>query len=726
MLCLILIASSNTSTYAEDVVSSGKTADKIDAVLLLDVSGSMLVTDPLRLRQDGAKLFAQFLKKEDRLAIVAFDESASVIKPLEPYDPAKQDVVGDLIASAEAKGAYTNILAGLSKASSILQNNSRPDAQQVIILMSDGKMEPSPDSGTTEGLTTQLIESFLPDLKKNGTKVYTLAFSELADKSLLKDIAAITDSISWFTPTADKIHESFADLFLAVKKPQVVPLTKKGFKLDPDVQEATFYINREGSTGDITVTRPDGFIMKPESPGDNAKWFRGQKFDVLTITAPIAGDWQLSGVTAQDGFATVLTKLRLVSEWPSNQYAQSEILLEARLFEEDKPISLPEMSGTIQFAFQITPTDKVSEPIIRDFLNDEGKDGDRVAHDGIFSKMVAINESGEYKLRVLSKAPTFERNQQIPFRVKPPLVQVKVTQLSEQEFHSAEVLANEEEATAEHGDPQEQSALDVSKGRGHSDENKETPEREGFETILNEDVLGFKKFSVRLFASDSNKTRYEIPLTKDKNSKARFIAPSSLLPREGKYTLQGILTGETKRGQDSRAESRILDYQFVPTAGHSTEPQVKVVEKKKEPIKQRPASPTIPIILMTLLNGAAIFQLFKYFSKQKVEQDDSVPDFPSIDKAIAVLKKLQEKLALETIDLTIPFLANPEITLPPLWVDAASGSNNQTVDDSHEESSVNTEESVSAEPQKNSVVDEPNAEAPAEEEPKQEYSEEEQ
>ena len=656
----------NGSVIAESEVNTPP-SEKVDAILLMDRSGSMLVTDPLGLRFEGAKLFTQFLKKGDRLAIVSFADSAEVIRPLSDFDPSQIDATGQMLSQIPASGEYTDLAAGIDKAVSILANNHRADATPTIILLSDGKMEPPPAVGSAQVLTGKLIDTTLPDLKKQGQKIFTLAFSDQADKDLLQEIAAVTDGISWYTPTADKIHESFASLFLAVKKPQIVPMTKKGFKIDTDIQEATFYINREDATGTIAIVPPDGNAINAQNASSqNIRWFSGQKFEVVTINTPPPGDWQISGVTNQDGFATVLTKVRLVSEWPTSQYAQSEVTLEARLFEDDKPIVLPEMSDTIQFAFQISPTDKVSEPIIRDFLVDDGTHGDKIAKDGIFSRTVQIEEAGEYKLRVLAKAPTFERNQQLPFRVKPPFIQVKAVEIDP---NALEVPVDE---SAPEGEVKETTATEETTNEGHEDA-KQTGANAGFEVILNDDLQTYKKFSTKIYAVDANRTKYELPLIRGKNSKTKFYAKASELPKKGTYTIKATVIAETKKGAETRTDSRALEYEYVPP---SSEPEKEVaVVKKEAPKKDKPASPILPIILMTLLNGGASFGLFKFMTKKKAGSENGeapgVPKFTSTADIEALLERLKAMDAKDTLDLNGPIFSMAEEALPALWEEAS-------------------------------------------------------
>src|SRR4029079_18290094 len=83
-------------------------------------------------------------------------------------------------------------------------------------------------------------------------------------------------------------------------------------------------------------------------------------------------------------------------------------------------------------------------PIIKAEMNDEDKDGDRVAGDGIFSYTVKLDAAGEYKLKVLARSPTFERSQQISFRAKPPLVELTVAEEDTEESLADAVSEHEE------------------------------------------------------------------------------------------------------------------------------------------------------------------------------------------------------------------------------------------------------------------------------------------
>lgn len=596
-------------------------SDKIDAVLVLDASGSMLVTDPGRLREEGAKLFIQFLKPGDRLAIVSFSDAAQELRPLSEYNSDQGEQINKNIAEVGNSGQFTDLSAGIRLAKDILEKSKREGASPTIILLSDGKMDPKPEAGSAQTLTSDLLNKILPDLKAEGIKIHTLAFSEQADKDLLAQIAVATEGTHYFTPDADKIHESYADLFVAVKKPQMLPLTSKGFKIDANIDEATFYVNAEEGA-QVQVVSPTGKRFDATTKADNLKWFKGQKFDVITVQKPEVGDWKILGLPSTDGFATVLTNLKLVTDWPASMNLGAPVLLQARLYDAEKPIVLPEMTQAIRYGFQIVPTDRVSEPVLREALVDDGTHGDKIAADGIFSFAVDLMEPGEYKLQIVAQAPTFERRQQLSFRVKPRMVTLSVSS----------------------GEAKEKSA--------------ESSADDSFLVELSPEVGSMKDPEIKIVAFDKNKKRFVLPMSQAGDA-LTFRARAALLPHDGEFQLQAFLSAENKKKGRIREESNTLEYSKVSAAGE--EHEVHVVEVEKPPVVDSP-SPLIPLMLVTLINAVAAGVAFLLVKRAQSDVSIKVPEFESMDDVAAAISQLEAAAVLTEIDLNDPRLADNAVS----------------------------------------------------------------
>ncbi len=616
------------------------TQESVDAILLLDASGSMKVTDPERLRDEGAKLFYQFLKKGDRLAIVEFDKEARILRGLEDYSPIQALEIAQKISSTGTTGLYTNILAAVLQAKKLFEEGSRPDARQTVILLSDGKMDPDPASipegGNADLLTAALLYQVLPEMKAEGIVVHTLGFSDQADRELLKNIAELTGGLHLFSSSPEAIHEAFADLFLAVKKPQIVPMSAQGFRIDAEVQEATFYIDKEfADESKIRLRSPTGEDYVGEELPRGAKSFRGPKFEVITVYDPVPGIWQLEGLPSSEGFATVLTNMKLAIGWPTNVLAGKKYLIEAQLFDNRRPVVLPQMTGVSRFAFQITPTDKVSEPVVQRDLKDDGTAGDVEANDGVFSSEVELPDPGEYRLQVIAKTPTFDRTRDVRFRVKPRLVELELITVE----NKRPAASNDEISTSDF-----------------------------FRVTLSPQAAALKKVKTKLYASDSAKRKYELPLKQREGQSYEFEAPAKVL-RAGDYKLHATIMGYDKKRNIVEGASQNLNYtRIIRNIDEGSEEdfvQVLVEEEKKVKEPEKPVSPVLWALIVALSNLGCGGFFFMKLKKTQTKMAFTVPKYEPSEELIEALATLEELAEQTEIDFEDPRLKDESILAAP-------------------------------------------------------------
>lgn len=634
----------------------------VDAVLVVDTSGSMLKTDSQMLRYEGAKLFLNFLGDNDRLGVVSFSDKSQVVSELKEFKAAPSGEIIQRLQSIKTEGAYSDLAEGIQAAARLLDASPRNDAERIIILLSDGKMEPNPKVSMPSARAGELVSQILPGLKAKEIKVHSLAFSSQADKALLGEIAAATDGLSWYTGTSEEIHKSFASLFLAVKRPQIVPMRSKSFVLDEDVDEATFYITRDEGAKLVLVS-PKNEEMTVDKIPDWVTWFAGKNFDVITLREPDIGEWQVQGGMATDGFATVLTNLKLLTDWPVIVRAGEEAIVQARLYDGEKPVVLPEMSGVVQYAFQIIPTDRVAAPVEKDFLNDEGKHGDKIARDGIFSRRCSISESGEYKLSIVARSPTFERSQQVPFRVRPRLLTFDIV--------SPDDAAGEASAHG-HGD-----AAESEQSAGHDAESPEAKDKikvvRGDQTFVlraqvSKEVLSFHGVSVEIEAISGDRKKTIIPLKRAPGETTVYESTALALPADGLYSLKSVLRAESKKQQEIEAESPVIRFELKSTAPRkeATRPVVQR-EVPMEP-KREGETPLIPIIIISLANIVAGIVGFSLTRKKKAQavQGSRYNPPKQVVEAIEGLEARFTSSEIKIGDVALePLTGAPETSDPP-------------------------------------------------------------
>ena len=87
----------------------------VDAVLLMDSSGSMAKNDPKKLRVPAAKMFMSLLSGQDRIGLISFSDNGYPVLHLTAPDPENN---ARILASADkvsSRGVYTNLHAALTK-----------------------------------------------------------------------------------------------------------------------------------------------------------------------------------------------------------------------------------------------------------------------------------------------------------------------------------------------------------------------------------------------------------------------------------------------------------------------------------------------------------------------------------------------------------------------------------------------------------------------------------
>lgn len=600
---------------------------KLDVVLLFDSSGSMLKTDPNDLRVQGAGLLFSFLREDDQLGIVSFSDSARVERELQIFSPSRLDLISGQIREIKTAGLYTDIAAGISLAKTLLESSGRDDAQQVIVLVSDGKNEPDPKNGPAINATLQLVHNLLPDLRAKEVKIFTMALSEEADRAFLGEISAATSGLTWFAKDTESIHKAYADLFLALKRPQILNQKGHDFVLEEEFSEVTFYINHKAEEV-LTLVTPRGSSLTEGSHPDYVVWHSAEKFDVITVKLPDQGTWRVIGTEEQDGFVALLTDLRVYTDWPISVYEGEENLLQARLYDANKPVVIPEMSQLVKVGFQIIPMDKIAYPIMQEMLNDDGKRGDAIANDGIFSVRTRDIPQGSYRLKVSAKGPTFNRSQQIPFVVHPRLVTISVDEHKE---HAAGHSRGEHENTAIDGSSDTRFSVELSK-----------------------ESTGYRDLKLFLSIRSEKGRHLKIPV-EDRQSLRIYHVTAEEIPEKGTYTLQALLEARDKKGKAIHAKSNSLTFRLkevVEKPHNDTSHEHAKPEAKPTSVPVRDI--VLPMSILTLFNTLVAFGAFTFIKKKTRKRKSSLQRYIPPKQLIDAVATMEERAAQKDVDFTHP------------------------------------------------------------------------
>jgi len=262
---------------------------------------------------------------------------------------------------------------------------------------------------------------------------------------------------------------------------------------------------------------------------------------VVTIRSPLPGFWRVEGIEAPEGFATLLSDIKLQVRWPkTNLNVGDRVQVVARLVDGDEVFSAPGLEDVLFFSYKIVDP-KSSETILNGSLNDDGKEGDLKAGDKLFSTVLQFNNEGYYRALIGVTSPTFNRQQLIPFSV----------------------LAGTIGLTFEKGD-----------------EFASTEDR--FLVAVSAESIGKRKHSVDLVLQEEHaETALAIPMDRIKGEKGRFELKSSAIPA-GEYEVFARLIVRKKKGEEETFFSNALQHKAEGTATTDEEPKVKIERRKPE------------------------------------------------------------------------------------------------------------------------------------------------
>jgi len=172
----------------------------VDLILVIDHSGSM---EGLKLKmvKNTIKVLLGFLREDDRVSIVIFDDKAMRLTPLVRLTVANREQLNKAIDSIEPDGG-TNIHLGLEFALEILRRRKNKNAISSILLLSDGLDEESL-------VMSQLALEKMP--VEGHFTINTFGYGDDHDSKQMLSIANLKGGSFYYIDKLDMIEDCFID-----------------------------------------------------------------------------------------------------------------------------------------------------------------------------------------------------------------------------------------------------------------------------------------------------------------------------------------------------------------------------------------------------------------------------------------------------------------------------------------------------------------------------------
>ncbi|RRQ20646.1 vWA domain-containing protein [Thiohalobacter thiocyanaticus] len=408
---LWLLSSAVTAAGSDDFVAAGN-GEGVDAVLIIDSSGSMKETDPRRLRVAAARMFISLLAGQDRVGVISFSDAGYPVAHLTPATEANRSQLFAAVDKVSALGAYTNLHAALETGRRMLAEEGGEGRRRMLLLMSDGRMDTG-DFDQDQRLTAVIEQDMIGELRAAGIEVYTLAFTEASDMPLLRTIASGTGAISRLASNDRELHRVFSTLFESAKQPDMLPIAGGEFMVDEAIEEVTVVASKNTPGSEIKLVMPDERIIRPDVAGPAVRWFQSERFDMITIEKPPAGTWRLVS-DSEDNRAYVVTNMRLegrLGDADSDPAIGEPMQASAWLEQAGETIKAAEILDHTEFRMQITPPE--GEP--RHLSLQAGADADP----GHFLQSFEFTRPGSHRIRLIASSQTFQREKSLFIEVPP-------------------------------------------------------------------------------------------------------------------------------------------------------------------------------------------------------------------------------------------------------------------------------------------------------------------
>lgn len=376
-----------------------------DVRVVIDVSGSMKQNDPNNLRQPALELLVKLLPEGSKAGVWTFGRYVNMLVPHREVNDAWSRTANDKAADINSTGLYTNIGEALEKAAYDLDRGN-PGYRTSLILLTDGMVDISREPEENQAEWRRIVDEVLPKFKQAGYTIHTIALSDNADSELLTKLALSTDGTASIAQSAEELMKIFLAAFDTAAPAEQLPLTNNTFAVDSSVEEFTALIFRkaDGTNADTQLIGPEQKVYRFSQESPYVNWYRSDRYDLITVSKPIEGEWQINADVDPDSRVTIVSNLNLVVKpIKNNLFINESATLSLLLREDGNTITRADFLDLLDISYRIERRD--------DGKQWQGSLSDGVApNDGIYQTTLDMFDTeGYYDLSVVVDGKSFKR-----------------------------------------------------------------------------------------------------------------------------------------------------------------------------------------------------------------------------------------------------------------------------------------------------------------------------
>ncbi len=219
---------------------------RIEGMLVVDVSHSMVASDPNQISKEAMKMFVDMSSvKGDKIGVIAYADEvmreSALVKIRSEQD--KYELKGFI--DSLGKYPYTDISVGVKEAVKLLDMSHEDDFFPLIVLLADGNNDLNKHKSKTAKQAEEDLMTAVASAKSKGYPIYTIGLNANGNlnKDTLQMVAEHTNGRFFETKNADSLPWIVSEIFANHLKLKIVPI--EHLIANGDFQEVTINVPNE-------------------------------------------------------------------------------------------------------------------------------------------------------------------------------------------------------------------------------------------------------------------------------------------------------------------------------------------------------------------------------------------------------------------------------------------------------------------------------------------------
>lgn len=277
--------------------------------VIVDASGSMLISDPDKLTSEALRLISNLAPEEEAtLGIWLFGEEPRVLLPESIVNKATKSKLASYVNSYVTQDVKTDLEAIIKLLLDTPDSgNLAPEFNRHWILVTDGMVDISLDEVVNKASRDRILNELMARLEERDIHLHTVSMTGYTDKDLLESLSLRTDATHTEVAIPEDLLDTFDRIFTQASPSDELPFDGNQFVVDDAIDELTLVVFHEDGV-QPRVVKPDGSLLSLVNDR-NASVAASDHYTLITVRMPDAGVWQVNNVDLERSSIRVITNL---------------------------------------------------------------------------------------------------------------------------------------------------------------------------------------------------------------------------------------------------------------------------------------------------------------------------------------------------------------------------------------------------------------------------------